>query len=417
MRSLTPIIASNGLAILVTVVCMLPIVSIFALIATSPLDDFSAYLGLWLHKAYSWSLPEFDTQERFEKIGFAIRVIFISVGISFLYYWITNWMNMGFAKYRERDSIGRQSAIVEAIQPWIFVGPALVLLSLFLLIPAFTTLNLSFREADGTLTSANYAFLWDPAALGYGQIRLAFRNSLMWLICVPSICIIFGMLIAVLADSVRWGVIAKTFIFVPLAISFVGAAVIWRNMYSGGGIEPQETINGLTPSYQIGLLKALLGHTAEYNEPLFNLKFWGNFYLMSIMVWVQTGFAMVIFSAALRGVSKDTIEAAIIDGASPFQLFFRVRLPQIYSTVVVVWTYFVIQTLKVFDIPYALSANDDDKLLLATMMEAALNTWSIGGDKVDNLFASIAILLMLTVTPVMIFNGWRMRREQKELLG
>jgi alpha-glucoside transport system permease protein len=137
---------------------------------------------------------------------------------------------------------------------------------------------------------------------------------------------------------------------------------------------------------------------------------------MSIMVWVQTGFAMVIFSAALRGVSKDTIEAAIIDGANPFQLFFRVKLPQVYSTVVVVWTYLVIQVLKVFDIPYALSANDDDKLLLATMMEAARNTWSIGGDNVDNLFASIAILLMLTVSPVMIFNAWRMRREQKELV-
>ena len=413
MRSLTPIIASNGLAILVTVVCLLPITAIFALVLTTPLDGLSAQFGLWLHKIYGWSLPEFDTQERFEKIGFAIRIIFISVGISFIYYWITNWLNMGFARYRERDSLGRQSTIIEAIQPWIFIGPALVLLSLFLLIPAFTTLNLSFREADGTLSTVNYAFLWDPSALGYTQIRLAFRNSLMWLICVPSVCIILGMLIAVLADSVRWGVIGKTVIFVPLAISFVGAAVIWRNMYSGGGIEPQEAINGLTPSYQIGLLKALLGHTAKYNEPLFNLKFWGNFYLMSIMVWVQTGFAMVIFSAALRGVSKDTIEAAIIDGASPFQLFFRVKLPQIYSTVVVVWTYLVIQVLKVFDIPYALSANDDDKLLLATMMEAALNTWSIGGDKVDNLFASIAILLMLTVTPVMIFNGWRMRREQK----
>ena len=413
MRSLTPIIASNGLAILVTVVCLLPITAIFALVLTTPLDGLSAQFGLWLHKIYDWSLPEFDTQERFEKIGFAIRIIFISVGISFIYYWITNWLNMGFARYRERDSLGRQSTIIEAIQPWIFIGPALVLLSLFLLIPAFTTLNLSFREADGTLSTVNYAFLWDPSALGYTQIRLAFRNSLMWLICVPSVCIILGMLIAVLADSVRWGVIGKTVIFVPLAISFVGAAVIWRNMYSGGGIEPQEAINGLTPSYQIGLLKALLGHTAKYNEPLFNLKFWGNFYLMSIMVWVQTGFAMVIFSAALRGVSKDTIEAAIIDGASPFQLFFRVKLPQVYSTVVVVWTYLVIQVLKVFDIPYALSANDDDKLLLATMMEAALNTWSIGGDKVDNLFASIAILLMLTVTPVMIFNGWRMRREQK----
>ena len=413
MRSLTPIIASNGLAILVTVVCLLPITAIFALVLTTPLDGLSAQFGLWLHKTYGWSFPEFDTQERFEKIGFAIRIIFISVGISFIYYWITNWLNMGFARYRERDSLGRQSTIIEAIQPWIFIGPALVLLSLFLLIPAFTTLNLSFREADGTLSTVNYAFLWDPSALGYTQIRLAFRNSLMWLICVPSVCIILGMLIAVLADSVRWGVIGKTVIFVPLAISFVGAAVIWRNMYSGGGIEPQEAINGLTPSYQIGLLKALLGHTAKYNEPLFNLKFWGNFYLMSIMVWVQTGFAMVIFSAALRGVSKDTIEAAIIDGASPFQLFFRVKLPQVYSTVVVVWTYLVIQVLKVFDIPYALSANDDDKLLLATMMEAALNTWSIGGDKVDNLFASIAILLMLTVTPVMIFNGWRMRREQK----
>ena len=90
MRSLTPIIASNSLAILVTIVCLFPITSIFALVITAPLDDLSAYFGLWLHNSYAWSLPEFDTRERFEKIGFAIRVIFISVGISFLYYWISN---------------------------------------------------------------------------------------------------------------------------------------------------------------------------------------------------------------------------------------------------------------------------------------------------------------------------------------
>ena len=111
------------------------------------------------------------------------------------------------------------------------------------------------------------------------------RNSLMWLVLVPSVCISLGLLIAVLADSVRWGVIAKTFIFVPLAISFVGAAVIWRNIFAGGGIEPLMTVNGATPSYQIGLLKALLGHGAEYNEPLYNLKFWGNFFLM----WILSG--------------------------------------------------------------------------------------------------------------------------------
>ena len=415
MRSLKPVIASNGFAILLTVVFLLPIMAIFLFVVTTPIDSILAKFGLWLHGINEWSFPEFDTEERFSKIGFAIRSVLIAVGISFLYFWLTNWLNMNLAVYREKKSIGRQSNIVEAIQPWIFVGPTLVLLLLFLMVPALSTLSLSFQESDGTLSSRNYAFLWDSSALGYLQFRLAMRNSLMWLILVPSLCIVLGLLIAVLADSVRWGVVAKTFIFVPLAISFVGAAVIWRNIFAGGGIEALETINGSTPSYQIGLLKSLLGHTAEYNEPLYSLKFWGNFFLMWILVWVQTGFAMVIFSAALRGVPEDTIEAATIDGANPFQMFFRIKLPQIYSTVLVVWTTLDILVLKVFDIPYALSANDDDKLLLATMMENARNNWSIGGDNVDNLYAAIAVMLMLTVVPNMVFNGWRIRREQKEL--
>ena len=103
------------------------------------------------------------------------------------------------------------------------------------------------------------------------------------------------------------------------------------------------------------------------------------------------------FLGCLAGRASDTIEAATIDGANSFQMFFRVKLPQIYSTVMVVWTTLVILVLKVFDIPYALSANDDDKLLLAVMMENARNNWSIGGDNVDNLFAAIAVMLMLTV--------------------
>ena len=415
MRSLKPIVASNGLAILLTILFLLPITAIFASVVTTPLDDAMANLGLWMHARWEWAFPEFDTIERFAKMGFAIRSVIIAVGISFLYFGITNWLNTSLARYQAKDSIGRQSNIVEAIQPWIFVGPTLVLLFLFLLVPAMSTLGLSFQEYDGALSVRNYAFLWDPESLGYLQFRLAMRNSLMWLILVPSTCIILGLLIAVLADSVRWGVVAKTFIFVPLAISFVGAAVIWRNIFAGGGIEALETINGTTPSYQIGLLKSLLGHTAEYNEPLYSLRFWGNFFLMWILVWVQTGFAMVIFSAALRGVPEDTIEAATIDGANPFQMFFRIKLPQIYSTVLVVWTTLVVLVLKVFDIPYALSANDDDKLLLATMMENARNNWSIGGDNVDNLYAAIAVMLMLTVVPNMVFNGWRIRKEQKEL--
>lgn len=415
MRSIQPIIASNGLAIALTIIVLLPITAIVTFFATAPLDTALAEFGLWLHGRGNWAISEFDTIQRFSKIGFALRSIVIAVGISFMYFGISNWLNMGLAKVRARESIGRQSTIIEAIQPWIFVGPALMLLLLFLLIPAFSTLSLSFQESDGTLSTRNYAFLWDRDALGYLQFRLAMRNSLMWLVLVPTLCISLGLLIAVLADSVKWGIVAKTFIFVPLAISFVGAAVIWRNIFAGGGIQAQEAINGFTPSYQIGLLKALLGHSAEYNEPLYNLKFWGNFFLMWILVWVQTGFAMVIFSAALRGVPSDTIEAATIDGANPFQMFFRIKLPQIYSTVLVVWTTLVILVLKVFDIPYALSANDDDKLLLATMMENARNNWSIGGDNVDNLFAAIAVMLMLTVVPNMVFNAWRIRKEQREM--
>ena len=415
MRAIRPLIAGNGIAIFLTIICLLPITAIFSLMVTAPLDDMMANIGLWLHHSFAWTASEFDTKMRFSKIGFAIRIVFIAVGISFLYFAVSNWLTMGLARYSAKESLGRQSTIIEAIQPWIFVGPALMLLLLFLLVPGFLTLKQSLQEASGAFTTQNYAFLWDPSALGYVQFRFAMRNSLMWLILVPTACISLGLLIAVLADSVRWGVIAKTFIFVPLAISFVGAAVIWRNIFAGGGIEALQAINGATPSYQIGLLKALLGHTAEYNEPLYNLKFWGNFFLMWILVWVQTGFAMVIFSAALRGVPQDTIEAATIDGANPFQMFFRVKLPQIYSTVMVVWTTLVILVLKVFDIPYALSANDDDKLLLAVMMENARNNWSIGGDNVDNLFAAIAIMLMLTVIPNMVFNAWRIRREQKDI--
>ena len=415
MRPIMKIVASNGLAILLTIICVLPITAIFAYSLTAPLDNLFSNLGLWLRESRDWSIAAIDVELRFAKISFAVRSVLIAVGISCLYFWITNWLNSGLARAQEQKSIGRQSAIIEAIQPWIFVGPALVLLTLFLVVPAFITLGISFQEANGDFTTNNYSFIWDPKALGYIQFRFAMRNSLMWLILVPTFCIIFGLAVAVLADSLKWGVVAKTFIFVPMAISFVGAAVIWRNIFAGGGIEAQQVMNGFTPSYQTGLLKSLLGHPPSYNEPLYNLKFWGNFFLMWIMVWIKTGFAMVIFSAALRGVPKETVESAIIDRENQWQLFSKIKLPQIYSTVVVVWTYMVTEVLKVFDIPYALSANDDDKLLLATMMEAAKNTWSIGGDAVDNLFASIAIMLMITVIPHMIFNAWRLRKEQKEL--
>ena len=124
----------------------------------------------------------------------------IAVAISFLYFWITNWLNLGLARVRSRKRPARNHH--HRGNPALdLCGPTLVLLLLFLLVPAFLTLSLSFQEASGDLTTRNYAFLWDPAALGYTQFRLAMRNSLMWLVLVPSVCISLGLLIAVLADS------------------------------------------------------------------------------------------------------------------------------------------------------------------------------------------------------------------------
>ena len=210
MRSIQSIIFSNSLAIVLTIVCLLPITAVFIFSLSAPIDDAFASFGLWLHSKYGWSVSTFVTELRFAKVGFALRSVVIALFISFLYYWISNWLNFGLAKIRSNKSIARRSIVIEAIQPWIFVGPALVLLLLFLLIPALTTLKISFTEPGGTASLSNYSFLWDPDALGYLQFRLAMRNSLMWLILVPSLCIVFGLLIAVLADSVSWGVVAKT---------------------------------------------------------------------------------------------------------------------------------------------------------------------------------------------------------------
>ena len=194
MSSLRPIIAGNGLAIALTIIFVLPITGVLAYIITSPLDDWMTQLGSWLHETRNWSFSPLDTQERFEKIGFAIRSIFIALGLSFLYFWLSNWLNQGLARYSSKGSSGREATILEAIQPWIFVGPAIVLLLLFLFIPAFSTLSLSFQEADGARTVRNYAFLWDSSALGYSQFRFAMRNSVMWLVLVPAVCISLGLL-------------------------------------------------------------------------------------------------------------------------------------------------------------------------------------------------------------------------------
>jgi alpha-glucoside transport system permease protein len=215
---------------------------------------------------------------------------------------------------------------------------------------------------------------------------------------VPSLATIFGLIIAVLADKVWWGTIAKSMIFMPMAISFVGASVIWKFVYDYRGPEGPH----------IGLLNAIVTGLGGDPEAWVTLPFWNNFFLMVILVWIQTGFAMVILSAALRGIPEETIEAARIDGASELGIFFRIMIPQITTTIMVVWTTITIIVLKVFDIVLAMTNGQWNSEVLANLMF----DWMFRGGGDFGRGSTIAIFIMLAVVPIMIWNIKRFRDEE-----
>ena len=199
-----------------------------------------------------------------------------------------------------------------------------------------------------------------------------------------------------LTDKLSWGNIAKSLIFMPMAISFVGASVIWKLVYDA---RPPGT-------EQIGVLNALyVFFPGGEPQQWLTIPLWNNFFLMVVLIWIQTGFAMVILSAALRGIPEETIEAAIVDGANPFQLFFRIKVPQIKGTILVVWTTITILVLKVFDIVYAMTGgNFDTEILPSYMMDYMFRD--------DGRATAVAFVIMIIVLPVMI---WNIRQARKEM--
>jgi alpha-glucoside transport system permease protein len=358
-----------------------------------------------------------------------------------------------------------------AVRPWLFLMPAVLALGLYLAYPVFATAWLSLnRNVAGELEFVgldNYRQM-----LGEDKFWESLRNNMVWLIVVPAMSTAFGLLAAQLTDRIKWGNIAKSMIFMPMAISFVGASVIWKLIYdtreagqtqigilnaiwlqfeggigslillraapallmlgfaaavawvvwgqlraisSGGGLE--KLLRGLgvlvgawlvyvAVSWAFGAVTAQL----PYGEPQFWLQipFWNNFFLMAVLIWLQTGFAMVILSAALRGVPEDTIEAATIDGANPFQIFFKIKVPQIMGTIVVVWTTITITVLKVFDIVRAMSGGQQETQVLANYMYDKLFVavdWGVG--------SASAMVILLLVTPILVWNVTNARREMR----
>jgi ABC-type sugar transport system permease subunit len=357
----------------------------------------------------------------------------------------------------------------QRVRPWVFVGPALLFLLIFLVGPLVRTIYLSFRSGnrgEGGFTLDNYvgdrgvlrddsvvnfdnwtgiftswlfiggivlivlailaARRYASRSYGSGQgldlsspmavtfmagavivilfavfstLRGVLWNNLWWVVAVTGLATLFGLALAVLADRSKGETIAKTLIFMPMAISMVGAAVIWSYMYN-------IPAAGQSPGLLNAVLEAVGADPIDFVRSA-DIIPWNNFFIMVIMIWIQTGFALVVLSAAIKGVPTELIEAAKVDGASEPQTFWKITIPQILPTLVVVITTLIVTVMKVFDLVKATTNGNFETDVLANRMYEALRNGNF------TLSATFAFIILLLVLPIVAYNSRRGRKEVK----
>ena len=290
------------------------------------------------------------------------------------------------------------SAWEHRLKPYVFIGPAMAAVGIFLVWPALRTVYLSFFDAR----SANFVGLRNYVDLATDpRLRSAIINNLLWIVVVPTVSVAVGLIVAVLSDRLKPTMerVTKSVIFMPMAISFVGASTIWLFIYTW---RPEGTS-------QIGLLNAIwtaLGGDPQSWLQISTLRL-NSFLLMVILIWLQAGFAMVLLSAAIKNVPEDTLEAARIDGADEIQIFFRVVIPQIASTIMVVLTTIVILVLKVFDIVFVMTGGNFETDVVAVRFIRELFNFREFGRA-----AAIVVVLMIATVPIMIYNIKQFREQE-----
>lgn len=328
-----------------------------------------------------------------ELLWLAVSTIAIGVFGCVAWFWGSNWLLDRIYPPRGAQA-GDNIRRANQIRPWLFLGPAILFLTTYLVYPVLDSFWRSLFNSNGSqfVGLDNYVGLVND-----GKFRESMLNNMAWLLVVPALSTLFGLLAAQLTDRLKWGNIGKSLIFMPMAISFVGAGVIWKFIY-------EYRASGET---QIGLLNWIVTQLGGEPQIWLTLPVWNNLLLMIVLVWIQTGFAMVILSAALRGIPEETIEAAILDGASPLQVFFKIKVPQIMGTIAVVWTTITIVVLKVFDIVFVMTNGQWGTQVLANLMY----DWMFRGTPDYGRGSAIAIVLMILVTPIMVWNIYNARKE------
>ncbi len=277
----------------------------------------------------------------------------------------------------------------------VFLMPAALLLTIGLVYPAIRTALLAFTDASGTFNGLDN-FVWmftQPEAL------ITLVNTIVWVVLVPLVSTVVGLAYAVFIDKSRGEKVYKMLVFMPMAISFVGAGIIWKFMYAYRG--PQQE--------QIGLVNQLIVLFGGEPQQILQNSPWNTLALILVMIWIQTGFAMVVLSAAIKGVPTEQLEAAEIDGANPWQRFRNVTLPGIRSSLVVVVTTISIATLKVFDIVRTMTAGNFDTSVVANeMYTQAFRSGEPGRG------AALALILFIMVLPIVVYNI-RVLNQQKAI--
>ena len=295
------------------------------------------------------------------------------------------------------------------LAPWLYLAPALLVMSVFIVYPMVSTIYLSFLNKDSTVPASttceqgqpcwgifenyHYALTAELNLSSFGNAWNSFwvssyGNNIKWIILMVTGTVVIGLGFAVLADRVKYEALAKAVIFMPMAISFVGAGVIWKFVYDYG-----------TSNVQIGLLNAIL--TGLGLKPVAWLATPGINTLALIVVgtWMWTGFSMTILSAALKAVPTEILEAARVDGANEWRVFLSIMVPIIMPTIIVVITTMVINVLKLFDIVYVMTGGNYGTEVIANRMYTLMYKFFDTGRG-----TAVAVVLIIAIIPFIYVN-------------
>jgi alpha-glucoside transport system permease protein len=283
--------------------------------------------------------------------------------------------------------------IAARMRPYVWVFPAVAFATVFMVLPTINTIFISFQDAAGRPVGLdNYIFFFtNPETLG------SLKNNILWLVFFTGFVVVLGLLFSVMFDRIKYESLAKTAVFLPLPISAVAASIIWKFMYE---YQP--------PGHeQTGTLNAIIG-TVGFEPVAWIINgLTNNFALIFIGIWTSTGFAMVIISAALKGISTELLEAARVDGATERQVLFSIIIPLLMPTLTVITTTMIITALKVFDIVFVMTNGAYGTDVIARQLFARVANSDYGRA------AAVGVVLLIAVTPVLLFNVKRFREQEE----